>query len=216
MIPRERTQAVLARQRPDRLPHELKLTPPLLEEFQKRTAASDPAEYFQSEVRDVFFAPPARLADFGRYYPEGVPRLWNPAGWEVGEWGVGATEGSMYHFIHIEHPMRRLTRIDELEAYPFPDLTRPERHQHLDEEVRSLKDRGLFVIGFWNGRSSKSPGTCEGWRNSSPTSRSTLPLPSICSIGSRRSAVSRRAATPRRAWICCGSVTTWGPRSRCS
>lgn len=89
-----------------------------------------------------------RLADFGRYYPEGVPRLWNPAGWEVGEWGVGATEGSMYHFIHIEHPMRRLTRIDELEAYPFPDLTRPERHQHLDEEVRSLKDRGLFVIGF--------------------------------------------------------------------
>ncbi len=139
---------MLARERPDRLPRELKLTPPLLEAFQKRTGASDPAEYFALEVRDVFLAPPAQLPDFTPYYPDGLPRLWNPGGWEVGEWGVGVTDGSMYHFIHIEHPMRRLSTIAELERYPFPDPTAPERHRHLPGQVRALHDRGLFVIGF--------------------------------------------------------------------
>lgn len=120
MTHRERTLAVLARQRPDRLPRELKMTPPLLEEFHKRTGAADPAEYFDLDVRDVFFAPPTTQADFSAYYPEGPPRFWNPEGWEVGEWGVGVTGGSMHHFIHLEHPMKHLTSIDELERYPFP------------------------------------------------------------------------------------------------
>jgi len=148
MTPRERTLAVLARERPDRLPRELKLTPPLLEEFQKRTGADDPAEYFALDVRDVFFAPPGALPDFSAYYPEGLPRFWNPPGWEVGEWGVGVTDGSMHHFIHIEHPLKRLSKLDELEHYPFPDLTPPARHRHLEGQVRDLHNRGLFVIGF--------------------------------------------------------------------
>jgi uroporphyrinogen decarboxylase len=148
MTSRERTLAVLARRKPDRLPRELKLTPPLLEDFRKRTGAGDPAEYFATDVRDVFFAPPTETADFSAYYPEGLPRFWNPAGWEVGEWGVGVTDGSMHHFVHLEHPMKRLASIEELERYPFPDLTPQARHRHLEGEVRELQGRGLFVIGF--------------------------------------------------------------------
>ena len=148
MTSRERTLAALGRRRPDRLPRELKLTPPLLEDFQKRTGADDPTEYFSVDVRDVFFAPPTSQADFRAYYPEGLPRFWNPPGWEVGEWGVGVTGGSMYHFIHLEHPMKSLTSVEELDRYPFPDLTPPARHRHLESEVRALHDRGLFVIGF--------------------------------------------------------------------
>ena len=148
MTPRERTLAVLARERPDRLPRELKLTPPLLEAFHQRTGSNDPAEYFALDVRDVFFAPPGPLPDFSPYYPEGVPTLWNPPGWEVGEWGVGVTGCSTFHFVHIEHPMRRLTTIEELERYPFPDLTSPQRHQNLAGDVKTLHDRGLFAIGF--------------------------------------------------------------------
>lgn len=148
MTPRERVLAVLQRERPDKLPRELKLTPPLLEELKRRTGASDPAEYFSLEVRDVFFAPPTETADFSAYYPEGLPRFWNPAGWEVGEWGVGVTDGSMHHFIHLEHPMKRLSRVEELDHYPFPDLTRPARHVHLEAQVRELHERGLFAIGF--------------------------------------------------------------------
>ena len=148
MTPRERILAVLAREQPDRLPRELKLTPPVLEAFQQRTGATDPAEYFALDARDVYLAPPAQLPDFSPYYPEGLPKLWNPPGWEVGEWGVGVKGCSTYHFVHIERPMRRLTTIEELERYPFPAPTPPARHQHLAGEVRALHERGLFAIGF--------------------------------------------------------------------
>ena len=47
--------------------------------------------------------------------------------------------------------MLRLTTIEELERYPFPDLTLPDRHQHLAGEVRDLHQRGLFAIGFMDG-----------------------------------------------------------------
>ncbi len=148
MTPRERVLAVLNRQIPDRLPMEIKLTPPLMEQFKARTGGDDPAEYFNLDVRDVVFSTPDVMPDFSQYYPDGVPPLLNPAGWEVGEWGVGQMPGSQLHFIHIEHPMRNLTSIADLKEYPFPDLTRPERHGHLESQVKALHDRGLFVIGF--------------------------------------------------------------------
>ena len=148
MTPRERVSAVLNRRFPDRLPRELKLTSPLMEVFKEKTGSDDPAEYFDLEVRDVVFSTPDVVADFSGYYPEGVPPLLNPAGWEVGEWGVGQVPGSQLHFIHIEHPMKNLASISDLKEYPFPDLTRPERHSHLESEVKALHDRGLFVIGF--------------------------------------------------------------------
>ena len=44
--------------------------------------------------------------------------------------------------------MKRLAAVEDLERYPFPDLTPPARHRHLEDEVRKLHDRGLFVIGF--------------------------------------------------------------------
>ncbi len=148
MTPRERAIAVLERRTPDRLPREIKLTPPLLDDFRRRTGARDPADYYELEVRDVYFAPPTQMPDFSRYYPDGVPTLWNPAGWEVGEWGVGVKPGSMHHFIHIEHPMLGISTVDDLKSYPFPDLTDPARHRHLESDVRAFHDRGLFVIGF--------------------------------------------------------------------
>ncbi|MBE7559105.1 hypothetical protein HS125_09205 [bacterium] len=150
MTPRDRVQAVLHRRMPDRLPREIKLTPPLEESFQARTGkpASQMPDYYQLDVRDVFFRPPKQNNDFSTYYPEGLPPMPNPAGWEVGEWGVGQVPGSMFHFIHIQHPMKALESLDELRRYPFPDLTPSCRHEHLEAEVAALHGRGLFVIGF--------------------------------------------------------------------
>ena len=44
--------------------------------------------------------------------------------------------------------MRRLTKLAEFESYPFPDLTRAAAAPASRQEVQSLHDRGLFVIGF--------------------------------------------------------------------
>ncbi|HTQ12149.1 MAG TPA: uroporphyrinogen decarboxylase family protein, partial [Fimbriimonadaceae bacterium] len=148
MTPRERTHAIFHRKTPDRLPKEIKLTPPLLKDFKKRTGSDDPYEHFGLDVREVYIAQPAEFADFSPYYPNGVPPLWNPAGWEVGEWGVGSTPGDAFHFIHIEHPMLGLQSVEDLKRYPFPDYTPSARWQHLKAEVEALHERGLFVIGF--------------------------------------------------------------------
>lgn len=148
MTPRERVQAVLDRRVPDRLPRELRLTPPLQEAFESRTGSTDPEEYYNLDVRYVHPSSPTETTDFSSYYPEGVPRLWNPPGWEVGEWGVGVRPGSLLHFVHIEHPMRNLSDVSDLKKYPFPDLTNPARYQHLRAQVESLHTRGLFAIGF--------------------------------------------------------------------
>ena len=82
MTPRERTLTVLAKERPDRLPREVKLTP-LLETFRQRTGFSDSAEYSALDVRHVFFAPPMQMVDFTSCYPDRMPRLLNPAGWQA-------------------------------------------------------------------------------------------------------------------------------------
>lgn len=148
MTPRERVTAVLQKKTPDRLPREIKLTPALLDSFKMRTGSDDLDAYYQLETREVFFKQPAEMADFGGYYPDGVPPLPNPVGWEVGEWGVGQTTGSALHFVHIESPMLNLTDVSELDIYPFPDLTKPERHEHLEAEVKAFHEQGLFVIGF--------------------------------------------------------------------
>jgi len=148
MTSRERTQAVFQRKSPDRLPKEIKLTPPLLEEFTRKTGSTDPYEHYQLDVREVYIAQPDHFADFNSYYPAGVPPLWNPAGWEVGEWGVGSTPSDSFHFIHIEHPMLGLETVEELKLYPFPDYSAPARWQHLKGEVDACHNRGLYVVGF--------------------------------------------------------------------
>jgi uroporphyrinogen decarboxylase len=74
--------------------------------------------------------------------------LWNPAGWEVGEWGVGSTSGNVLHFVHIEHPMLHIDSVEDLKKYPFPDYSKPERWQHLKSEVAAYHEQGFFVIGF--------------------------------------------------------------------
>lgn len=148
MTPRERVQAILARSVPDKLPREFKLTPPLQEEFEKRTGCTDVSEFYSMDVREVYFKAPDEHADFSEYYPEGVPKLWNPTGWEVGEWGVGVKPGSLLHFIHIQYPMLNITDISELRDYPFPDFTLPSRYGHLPAAVDGYHDRDLFVIGY--------------------------------------------------------------------
>ena len=148
MTSRERTIAVLERRVPDRLPAQFRLSPPLMDAFTQRTGSDDPDEHYGLDVRRVYFSEPTEMADFSEYYPNGVPRLWNPPGWGVGEWGVGVTPGSQHHFVHIEHPMQGISDISELEQFPFPDLAKPERHRHLEQQVRELHDKGLFVIGY--------------------------------------------------------------------
>jgi uroporphyrinogen decarboxylase len=116
-------------------------TPALLERFRKETGATDPADYWDFEVREVGFAETRAKTDFSRYFPADLhPRITR-----VNEWGVGHIPGSSFHFEDYVHPMEGFTSLAELEAYPWPDVTAGYRRSNVPEEVEQWHARGYAV-----------------------------------------------------------------------
>lgn len=143
MTPRERVLRAVQRQKPDRVPKEMAFTPAVYERFVRETGHTDPAEYFDIEVRYVGFRPPKQLPDFSEYLarmPEGTQI--------VSEYGTGHLPGNFYHFARYVFPLQHATSIRELERYPWPDFTPSYRHEHLEAEVRAWHEKGYFVAGW--------------------------------------------------------------------
>ena len=143
MTPRERVLAALAHRRPDRTPFEFSFTPPMLETFRRETGALDPVEYFDLDIRSVSGRSTKRRGDFSEYLPQELPE-----GTTVDEWGVAHRPGSMFHFTKMIHPLANVNTVEELERYPFPDITADYRVSHLPDEVARLHEAGYFVDGF--------------------------------------------------------------------
>lgn len=141
MTPRERVWAAVHRQPPDRVPKECGFTPAVLERFRRETGANDPAEYFGMETRHVGFLPPRERPDFSAYYAD--LHLERPP--IIGEYGNGNVPGNFYHFTRRIFPLRHATKVDDIEAYPWPDITPAYRHAHLEEQVARLHAQGYWV-----------------------------------------------------------------------
>jgi uroporphyrinogen decarboxylase len=124
---------------PDRVPREMGFTPPAWEEFRRRTGATDPADYFDFEVRTVGLAPTRRQADFSPYVGPLPPDAW------VNEWGIGHVPGSLYHFHDYVHPLRSVSSVKEVAAYPFPDVAAEYRYAGMAGEVAEWQRRGYAV-----------------------------------------------------------------------
>ena len=148
MKPRTRVLTTLRRQVPDRVPKTFSLSPAQLERFRIETGAEDPAEYFDFEMRHAPThysgapGPPSRsAADFEQYYDE------LPARAEIDEWGIAWLPGSFYHFRDFIPPLRNANTVEEIAAYPYPDLTAEGRFEGYADEVQRLQDAGYAVVG---------------------------------------------------------------------
>ena len=150
---RERVLTTLSHREPDRVPRFASLTPPVIEEFRRRTGHTDPADYWDWDMRHVGFLPPDPLPDleevFGRYF-EDLDCEWILS-WETRdyppEWGVATRPAHFYHFSAPLAPMTDFSSAAELDEYPFPDYVGEWRHDHLESEVQGLKDAGFPVDG---------------------------------------------------------------------
>lgn len=142
MTPRERVRTAMSRRVPDRVPKTASFTPAISEKFERATGATDPATYFGFEVRGVGFHGPRETPDFSTFYPDGLPQ-----GTAVNEYGVARVPGNFYHFNRLQHPLKHVTTLGELQAYPWPDFTPAYRHDHLEAAVERLQARGLYVQG---------------------------------------------------------------------
>jgi uroporphyrinogen decarboxylase len=139
MNPRERVLAALNRRVPDKAPRLFSLTPPKLAEFRQRTGATDPADYFDFEVRYVHIGPTRLQTDFQPYLGELPPGAW------VNEWGIGHVPGALYHFEDYIHPLRHATTAEDVHRYPVPDVSAAYRYEGLADEVEAWHGRGYAV-----------------------------------------------------------------------
>jgi len=70
-----------------------------------------------------------------------------PEGYTVNDLGV-ATGWSSTQLSHtFLHPLARMQSVTELEAYPFPDMTDPARHAHLEANIAKWHEQGIAVLG---------------------------------------------------------------------
>jgi len=142
MSPRERVIATLEFRKPDRIPKNAGFTPHIMEQFKLHTGADDPADYYGYEERYVGLQPTKVEYDFSRYLPEGLP-----SDTQVSEWGEANVPGDFYHFTTYLAPLASVNTVEELKAFPWPDVKADYRYEGIEDKVKSLREAGYFVIG---------------------------------------------------------------------
>jgi len=141
MTPRERVLTVLNRRQPDRVPKAASFTEHVMNVFREKTGCSNPAVYFGMEPRYVGFRPTKQAPDWSVWHGDLPPNA------SVDEWGTARIRGDFYHFTSRQYPLRDATDLRVLDEYPWPDITAEYRHEHLEEAVRALQERGFPVFG---------------------------------------------------------------------
>ena len=147
MTQRERVLAASRRQVPDRVPKWIdygSFAPGLMETFHKRTGALSPEDFFDYDVRQVHFSPPARRRELERYIPAGLPE-----GAEIDwNWGNVFVRGDHKNVTVTVHcALGDAETVEDIEAYPMPDFLEAYRWGHVQDEVRELHGRDLAVMG---------------------------------------------------------------------
>lgn len=153
MESRERVLCTMNHLEPDRVPRYAALMEGVLAEFRRRTGSDDPARYWDWDIATVGFLPPDPLPDlrtrFDRYYRD-LSHEWL-LDWRHGdyppEWGVATRPAHFLHFSAPVAPLARASSVADLDAYPFPDYLGEWRHDHLEAQVRELKQSGQAVCG---------------------------------------------------------------------
>ena len=78
---------------------------------------------------------------FARYLPdEQIPGL------RVSEYGSITVPGSSYHLRRMIYPLRDATRLQEIDAFPWPDIREEWRWEGLEAEVNEHLSQGYWVV----------------------------------------------------------------------
>lgn len=142
MTPRDNVISAMRRQKPARVPFALSFTPPMYQLFIEKTEASNPAEYWDFDVRFTFFRPPDKKEDYSQYLPDNLPQ-----GTYIDDWGIANTPGSMYHFTHMIGPLREAGSLEEINNFPLPDYESEVCWRDIGPEVQRYHQLGYGVVG---------------------------------------------------------------------
>lgn len=141
MSPRERVFRTLRHQAADRMPRTLDvgasdgIDVTYLDVFRAHTGATDPAEYFDYDIRHIAASLKPGTADFSRYYQD------LPPGTTFDELGVAHVPEKLFPLGNYLHPWQGFTSVREMLDYPMPTF----EPDGVAEKVKRLKDRGYAV-----------------------------------------------------------------------
>jgi uroporphyrinogen decarboxylase len=137
MDSRERVLTAISRQKPDRVPIYLWLTPYLIERLEKERCVKDYEKYLKMDIRFVDYKSKHKDNDFSAYTKNFQP------GTTVDKWGCGTFPVGYYHFTKSQHPMKDFVTAQEIEDYPFPVLE--PNIEEMISDIRAIQNKGLLA-----------------------------------------------------------------------
>lgn len=148
LTPRENFLSLYRRQGYEYAPVSFDLCPSLQEEYQRRYGNDIPyIDKFSFPQRGVSEPrlPKSAPVDWTSYYPEGLK-----PGTQIDPiYGIAHEPGSAAakHMTYMRHPMKHLTSLEEMQAYPLPDY-RQATCEHMAGEVAAIQQRGLAAGAY--------------------------------------------------------------------
>lgn len=77
--------------------------------------------------------------------PDTAPTVTRPDGLIVNEWGIGMRNHGLYDDFEY-HPLAECTTVEQVEAYPFPDVDAPGRFRYAEECIQRFgADYGIIA-----------------------------------------------------------------------
>ena len=139
MTSRERLLAACRRQVPDRVPREIWLEQLVAAHLRIHLDTPDLLRALRMDVAAISPQPSRQDGDYSRYFSRpGVT-------WD--EWGRGRIWDSEAHYAEYLYPLHNAETVDEILAYPWPDLLEPYRYAELAEITAGYQQQGYAVLG---------------------------------------------------------------------
>lgn len=145
----------------DRVPVQAWYTQEIRDLVKKKTAHSDPDEYFNTDVRLVSLSSFTFNPKFEEYFKDMLNGKFDKMSfWDemidkehgkytIDEWGVGHEHGDFYHFSKYIHTMADLETVDDLRKWPWPELQDEKYFNELRKEVKEYKKRNIATFAFY-------------------------------------------------------------------
>jgi len=145
MTKRENLLSLLRREGYRTVPVEFNLCPHLQRIYTEKTGGALPFDdYFGFPWKRVegIRLPRRDMGMFKAYYD---PPLKTHV--DIDEWGVGHEHSpTAMHMTYMRHPMRNMTALEQLQAYPFPDYAGGDA-SHIKAQAQAIKKQGLAAVG---------------------------------------------------------------------
>ena len=150
MTHRDNFLAMMSRRPYDSVPLDLPMTPPVVDEMERRMGTRSEADafnlpfsYIGTGIKDDGPAWREAYERLGILVPDGA---WVGSGGQTERPGDQASVGNAYHLTEMFHPLGCLESLDQIRALPWRDLDNPAMYAPICGNVERIHSRGRVAV----------------------------------------------------------------------